>query len=92
MEDGHTYKWRPASSLGDLDMKQEINTQDTPLFQIPVHVKTEERREGGKAGECLFSAKATAWAPCGSEWSRIHLPMEETQVQSLVWKIPQATW
>ena len=67
MEDGHTYKWRPTSSLGDLDMKQEINTQDTS-FQISVHVKTEERKEGGTTGKGLFSAKARAR---GSLWLRM---------------------
>ena len=52
MEDGHPHARGPAALLRKLDMKQEINTQDTSfpfdLLQIPAHVKT----EGGKICTC----------------------------------------
>lgn len=86
VEDGHPYKWRPASSLGDLDMKQEINTQDTSfpsdLLQIPVHAKT----EGGKIGECSVQKLeprqgARSWQ--GGEGRILEVPRRRPSLQGV---------
>ena len=35
-----------------------------------------------------FLLKAQLWASLEAQWQRIHLPMSETWVQSLIWKDP----
>ena len=88
-KDGHPYKWRPASSLGDLDLKQEINTQDTSfpsgLLHIPVRVNT----EGGKIGECSvqkLEPRQGARSRQGGQGRILEIPRQRPSLQGVSWK------
>ena len=36
----------------------------------------------------IWEMQTLTWAFLGTQWERIHLPMQETQVQSMGWEDP----